>query len=105
MRGFLAVVAATVYLLAGVLHGLHDIDVANPSGQPEISVLLDGATGHGEGKAQAGHHCHGCFSVAAAQTLQPVTIVRPAALPNPPRLPTLAGIVPDTDSPPPKLLA
>ena len=31
-RGLLSVLIAVVYLLAGALHGLHDIDVTTPGG-------------------------------------------------------------------------
>ncbi|WGD56632.1 hypothetical protein QA641_21700 [Bradyrhizobium sp. CB1650] len=104
-RGLLAVLIAITYLLAGALHGAHDIDVTSPSGGPEIaSILDDGFAGHGDHKALAGHHCHGCFSVAVVQPAQPDAV---AELPGEPPLPlqaALAGIAPDTDSPPPKHL-
>ncbi|OAE97505.1 hypothetical protein AYJ54_35325 [Bradyrhizobium centrolobii] len=104
-RGLLAVLIAITYLLAGVLHGAHDIDVTSPSGGSEIaSILDDGLAGHGDHKALAGHHCHGCFLVAVIQPVQPDAV---AELPAASRLPlqaALAGIAPDTDSPPPKHL-
>ncbi|WP_027550591.1 hypothetical protein [Bradyrhizobium sp. Cp5.3] len=105
LRGLLAVFVATMYLLAGVLHGAHDIDVTSPSGGSEIaSSLDDGHAGHGDHKALAGHHCHGCFSVAVVQPAQPDTVVELPAAPPRPRQAALAGIAPDTDSPPPKHL-
>ena len=104
-RGLVAVVVATIYLLAGVLHGAHDIDVTSPSGGSEIASLLDnGSDGHGDPKALAGHHCHGCFSVAVMQPLQSGAATDIVAAPVAQRAPALVGIAPDTDSPPPKHL-
>ncbi|MCG2628559.1 hypothetical protein L6654_18140 [Bradyrhizobium sp. WYCCWR 13023] len=102
-RGLVAIVVATVYLLAGVLHGAHDIDVTSPSGGSEIASLLDsGFDGHGDHKALAGHHCHGCFSVAVVQPLQSGAATDLMAAPVQQRVPALIGIAPDTVSPPPK---
>ena len=104
-RGLVAVFVAVMYLLSGALHGAHDIDVTSPSGGSEIASMLEGgAAGHGDHKALAGHHCHGCFSVAVVQPVQPETAADVMAAPVPQRQPALAGIAPDTDSPPPKHL-
>jgi len=104
-RGLLAVLVATMYLLSGVLHGAHDIDVTSPAGGSEIASILDnGVDGHGDHKALAGHHCHGCFSIAVVQPLQSEAVADIAAAPVPQRAPELIGIAPDTDSPPPKHL-
>jgi hypothetical protein len=94
-----------MYLLSGVLHGAHDIDVTSPSGGSEIvSMLDDGTAGHGDHKALGDHHCHGCFSVAVLQMAQPVTAADIMAAPVAQRALALIGIAPDTDSPPPKHL-
>ncbi|QIO33628.1 hypothetical protein [Bradyrhizobium sp. 1(2017)] len=103
-RGLLSVLIAVVYLLAGALHGLHDIDVTTPGGGSEIAAVLDGSTGHSDHKAIGGHHCHGCFSVAVAQPLLAGAAADIVAAPIPQRAPALIGIAPDTDSPPPKHL-
>ncbi|MCP3466025.1 MULTISPECIES: hypothetical protein [unclassified Bradyrhizobium] len=103
LRGLLAVLVATIYLLSCLLHGAHELDVTNPSSKAEIASVLDGAAGHN--KAFAGHHCHGCFSVTVAQPAQAETLTALVAAPEPPRLPAIAGVVLDTDSPPPKLIA
>lgn len=104
-RGLVAVLVAVMYLLSGVLHGAHDIDVTSPAGGSEIAAILDdGAVGHDGHKALAGHHCHGCFSVAVAQPAPSGTTAEIIAAPVPQRQPALAGIVPDTDSPPPRHL-
>ena len=102
-RGLVAVAVATMYLLTGVLHGAHDVDVTSPSGGSEIASLLDnGLDGHSDHKALAGHHCHGCFSVAVVQPLQSDAIADLMAAPVQQRVSALIGIAPDTDSPPPK---
>ena len=104
-RGLVAVLVATMYLLSGVLHGAHDIDVTSPSGGSEIASILDnGLTGHDDHKAPGGHHCHGCFSVAVAQPLQSAAVAELMAATLVPHQPVLTGIAPDTDFPPPKHL-
>jgi hypothetical protein len=96
---------AIVYLFAGALHGAHDIDVTTPGGGSEIATALDAATGHSDHKAIGGHHCHGCFSLAVTQPA-PSTIATPlVSATSPQPAPRLAGIIPDTDSPPPKPIA
>jgi hypothetical protein len=104
-RGLLAVLVAVMYLLSGVLHGVHDIDVTSPSGGSEIATILDeGAAGHGDHNALGGHHCHGCFSVAVVQPLPASAAADIIAAPVAQPQPTLVGIAPDTTSPPPKHL-
>jgi hypothetical protein len=105
-RGLLAVLVAVTYLFAGTAHGLCDLDVTSPSGGSEIaSILDDGAAGHGDKSALAGHHCHGCFSVAMAQSAPPAASMLLVSASCPQRASRLAGIIPDTDSPPPKHIA
>lgn len=102
-RGLLAVLVAVTYLFASAAHGLCDLDVTSPSGGSEIaSILEDGAARHGDHKALAGHHCHGCFSVAIAPQLPSATATDIVAAPIPRPQPALVGIAPDTTSPPPK---
>jgi hypothetical protein len=104
-RGVVAVLVATMYLLAGVLHGAHDIDVTSPSGGSEMALMLDnGSSGHSDHKAIGGHHCHGCFSVAVAQPVLASAGTDLVAATPVPHHPVLSGIAPDTDSPPPKHL-
>ncbi|MBR0829444.1 hypothetical protein JQ596_28300 [Bradyrhizobium manausense] len=100
----MAAFVATMYLLTGTLHGIYDVDVSASSGPSEIVTVIGPASGHADHKALAGHHCHGCFSVAIAQAVLPATAAELLTQPASPRLPALAGIVPDTDSPPPKSL-
>lgn len=103
-RGLVAVLVATLYLLSGVLHGAHDIDVTSPSGGSEIASILDNGFVHGDHKAIGGHHCHGCFSVAVAQPMQSQIVADIVAAPVPQRALALIGIAPETDSRPPKHL-
>jgi hypothetical protein len=104
-RGLVAVLVAVMYLLSGTLHGLHDIDVTSPAGGPEIaSILDDGAAGDSDHEALGGHHCHGCFSVAVIQSMQSGAAIDVMALRVQQPQKALAGIAPDTDSPPPKHL-
>jgi hypothetical protein len=104
-RGLLSVLIAVVYLLAGTLHGLHDIDVTTPGGGSEIAAVIDGSSDHSDHKAIGGHHCHGCFSVMVVQPAPPAVSVALVSTSRPQRVSRLAGIVPDTDSPPPKHIA
>ncbi|MGJ5175735.1 hypothetical protein ACQR16_02445 [Bradyrhizobium oligotrophicum] len=92
------------YLLAGMLHGACDLEVAHPSaGKAEITSLLDKA-GHSDPRGIADHHCHGCFSAAVPQlqlAAVPADIV--AAIDWP--IPALrAGVLSESDSPPPRHL-
>lgn len=102
-RGLLSVLIAAVYLLAGALHGLHDIDVTTPAGGSEIAAALD-TTGHSDHKAIGGHHCHGCFSLTVEEPAPSTASIALVAASRPEPEPRLTGIVPDTDSPPPKHL-
>ncbi|AWM01576.1 hypothetical protein [Bradyrhizobium amphicarpaeae] len=104
-RGLLSVLIAVVYLLAGALHGAHDIDVTSPGGGSEIAEALDHSSGHGDHKAIGGHHCHGCFSLAVTQPAPTTFTIAPVSATHPQAPPQLTGIIPDTDSPPPKSLA
>ncbi|OKO72932.1 hypothetical protein [Bradyrhizobium sp. AS23.2] len=104
-RALLSVLIAAVYLLAGALHGLHDIDVTTPAGGPEIAAVLDGSSDHSDHKALGGHHCHGCFSVTMAQPAPSAASIALASTSHPQPESRLVGIVPDTDSPPPKHLS
>jgi hypothetical protein len=102
-RGIAAVLIAVLYLLSGVLHGAHDIDVTSPAGGSEIAAMIDdGSAGHGDHKAIGGHHCHGCFSLAVAQPLQSTVATDIVAAHVARRTLALVGTAPDTDSPPPK---
>nr|WP_249809802.1 hypothetical protein [Bradyrhizobium sp. 139] len=101
----MSVLIAVVYLLAGALHGLHDIDVTTPGGGSEIAAVLDGSAGHGDYKTIGGHHCHGCFSVTVAQPTPPAASSALVSASSPQHAPRLTGIIPDTDSPPPKHIA
>lgn len=104
-RGLIAVLVAVTYLLSGMLHGAHDIDVTSPAGGSELAAVLDGSTDHADDKAIGGHHCHGCFSVTVARPAPSAVSIARVSASRPQCAPRLAGIVPDTDSPPPKHIA
>jgi hypothetical protein len=104
-RGFAAVLMMVVYLLAGALHGVCDLDVANPIGKG--AVTMTAATDiDASGKAVAAeHHCHGCFSVSVPAPLLAGIVIEPKpATPAAPRADG-AGLVPGIDTPPPKFLS
>jgi len=104
LRRFAALCMMLAYLLAGVSHGICDLDVAHaPSGRAEIASMLDQA-GHSDPQGLADHHCHGCFSVALPQPQLVAAFVAHLAAPNWPRPTGDAGLVFETDSPPPKHL-
>ena len=93
-RGLLAACLAISYLLSGVLHTCQCIDVTNPSGGSEIAAIVwSRFCGHSDHKALGGHHCHGCFSVAVAQPLQPDAMSEFVAASIRHAEPALVGIV------------
>lgn len=100
VRGALALLVLTVYLVGGMLHGLCDLDVTNASGGPVISLVDDG--GHSESGVLADHHCHGCFSVSVTARVVDAAGVMPtmkvAAMSDVVR----RGLPPGIDPPPPK---
>jgi hypothetical protein len=101
-RGIVAVLAMIAYLLAGLLHGVCDLDVTNPSGNTVIALPADDGA-HQSGKAVAGeHHCHACFAVATPRPVQAVTRVEPAAAIRPRLTSRDSGLVPGLEPPPPK---
>ncbi len=104
LRRIAALCLMIAYLLAGTLHGACDLDVAHASaGKPEIASLLDKA-GHSDQRGIADHHCHGCFSVAVPQlqlAAVPAEIVAATDWPIPA---ISAGILSESDSPPPRHL-
>ena len=103
-RGLLAACLAIAYLLSGVLHTCQCLDVTNPFGQLQIAATPGPDSGDTDSKTLAAHHCHGCFSVAFVQLYQPDTMSEFVTASILPRLPILAGVIPDIDSPPPKHL-
>lgn len=100
-RRMLAVFVMAMYLLGGTLHGLYDLDVANPTAASEVASAL-GKKGHSEQKGAAEHHCHGCFSVTVPQPPVLAQIAELTGSISDPRPQPISSIVPDPDSPPPK---
>ncbi|MGC2774607.1 MAG: hypothetical protein WA418_03115, partial [Bradyrhizobium sp.] len=84
--------------------GACDLDVAHASaGKSEIASLLDKA-GHSDQRGIADHHCHGCFSVAVPQ-LQLAPAPSDIVVATNWAGPVLrAGILSESEFPPPKHL-
>jgi hypothetical protein len=92
-----------MYLIAGALHGVCDLDVTNSSSK--IVSLADKSTSHSDKGTSADHHCHGCFSVSVPA---PPTVVAAFMIPagkvmQEPRI-ARPGKTPGIDPPPPKFL-
>ncbi|WP_439396752.1 hypothetical protein ACRQ5Q_07455 [Bradyrhizobium sp. PMVTL-01] len=103
LRGAMAMFVMAMYLVAGLLHGVCDLDVTNSSSKIVLS-LAEKAAGHSDKGSLADHHCHGCFSVSV-----PAPVVEAVALmPTVKVVPTLQverrGLPPGIDPPPPKFL-
>lgn len=105
VRGLIAVCMVVAYVLAGLLHGVCDLDVANPGGGAQIATALGGTSAPSDAVAPVEHHCHGCFSVAVPLPAVVVAASGPAGPVTPHRPMPIAGVIPDPDSPPPKRLA
>ncbi|WP_439406910.1 hypothetical protein ACNJX9_36275 [Bradyrhizobium sp. DASA03076] len=103
LRGAMTTIVLAMYLVAGALHGVCDLDVTNSSSKSVISLAEKGA-GHSDKGSLPDHHCHGCFSVSV-----PAPVVAAVALmPTVKVVPTLQlvrrGLPPGIDPPPPKFL-
>lgn len=102
-RRMLAALVLGIYLMAGVLHGVCDLDVTNPSGKTVIS-LADKGVGQSEKGPLADHHCHGCFSVSVPA---PVVIALAVERTHDVAVAHVVlrhGISPGIDPPPPRTL-
>jgi len=104
LRRFTAACVMIVYVLAGALHGICDLDVTNPVGKSEIASVLGGKAGYPEQNGVSEHHCHGCFSVAMPQPALSAASLEFSSAPNWPLATDSVGLSPDTESPPPKHL-
>jgi hypothetical protein len=98
----LAALVLSIYFLAGVLHGLHGVDVASPAGEMIVSINQDGDSS--EKGIAAEHHCHGCFSVSIPAPLIAAAGAKPAQEVVIPRDIQRRGRALGIDPPPPKLL-
>lgn len=102
-RRAMAMFVVGMYLVAGVLHGMCDLDVTNAASTMVIS--MEGkSTGQADRASLADHHCHGCFSVsvpspavAAVTKTLAVEVVPLAEVAR-------RGLPPGIDPPPPKHL-
>jgi hypothetical protein len=104
LRGIASVLLMVTYLLAGALHGLSDLDVANPSGNGVVTMAAAKDVDASGKVIAAEHHCHGCFSVSLpTPVLSAAAVELKAATPAQPRS-VGSGLVPGIDTPPPKFL-
>lgn len=62
-RRAIAMAVLAMYLLAGAVHGLCDLDVTTGSATAIVSLPLHGGD-HSDNVLASDHHCHGCFSVS-----------------------------------------
>ncbi|WP_063994895.1 hypothetical protein [Bradyrhizobium sp.] len=103
LRRAMAMFVIGMYLVAGVLHGVCDLDVTNPASNPVIS--MDGkSTGHSEKGSVSDHHCHGCFSVSVPSPAVAAVAMMPAIEVVPVVEVVRRGLPPGIDPPPPKHL-
>lgn len=65
-----------MYVLAGALHGICDLDVTNNSGSSIVASIKKDISQPGKGLV-AEHHCHGCFSVVVPAPVVAVVVVEP----------------------------
>ena len=103
LRGVMALFVLGVYLTAGVLHGVCDLDITSTSSKVVVS-LADKSTGHSDRASLADHHCHGCFSVFISAPLIAAAAVTPTAEIIPALQMARRGLPPGIDPPPPKSL-
>ncbi|WP_244396064.1 hypothetical protein [Afipia carboxidovorans] len=102
-RGIVAALVLIAYIVSGVLHGVYDVDVTNPSGQMVIS-LVKGKTGQPDQGVIVEHHCHGCFSVSVPTPVGPIVVLKPARKMVATRSAELHVVDSGIDPPPPKFL-
>ncbi|MFT4276841.1 MAG: hypothetical protein QM576_10835 [Rhodopseudomonas sp.] len=62
-RQAIAMTVLAVYLLAGAVHGLCDLDITTGSATAIVSLPSHGGD-HSDNIIAGDHHCHGCFSVS-----------------------------------------
>ncbi len=103
-RRFFAAFVLTMYLLAGALHGLCDLDVTNNSGT-SIVASIKNDIGQSEKGVIAEHHCHGCFSVAIPAPITTSLVASPTHEVSVASSILLRGLPLGLDPPPPKFFA
>lgn len=103
-RRFFAAFVLMMYLLAGALHELYDLDVANNSGTSIVASIKDDI-GQSEKGVVAEHHCHGCFSVAVPAPITTSFVLSPTHKVSVASSILLRGLPLGLDPPPPKFFA
>jgi hypothetical protein len=101
LRDATALLVLTMYLIAGVLHGVCDLDVAHSPSRIAVS-LADDSTGHSDRGALADHHCHGCFSISVPAPVVVAVAMMPTVEVRPALQAAHRGLAPGLDPPPPK---
>lgn len=105
-RRSLAALVTVIYVLAGALHSLCDLDVTNPGGNGAISFLADASDQGGAGSSGKSilreRHCHGCFAASLDQPVYPAILTELSYVDPPPPRVHIAGIMPETETPPPR---
>lgn len=93
-----------MYLFAGALHGVCEIDVSSPLGSAAVAMSPVKDADHGARGLAAEHHCHGCFQVTMPAPVVAAALVEPDAvmLPQPRAQQGVHAV--GIDTPPPKHL-
>lgn len=65
-----------MYVMAGALHGICDLDVANNSGSSIVASIKKNINQPEKGLI-AEHHCHGCFSIVVPAPIVTAVVVEP----------------------------
>jgi len=103
LRRAVAVFVLMAYLGVGILHGSHDINVANPAGSAVVS-LADKGIGHADHGIVGDHHCHGCFSVSVSAPITTAALIDVWTRAPIPHDAEHRGLSAGIDLPPPKSL-
>jgi hypothetical protein len=102
-RRLLAAVVMALYVLAGALHGLSDLDVTHASATATIGSIDNDFDQSDKGVA-AEHHCHGCFPVSLPVPIAAAVAIEPTPKAIVPTDELRPGLPPGIDPPPPKFL-
>ncbi|PZA12766.1 hypothetical protein DNX69_06700 [Rhodopseudomonas palustris] len=102
-RRVVAAFVLAVYLLAGALHGVHDLDVTSGSATAIVTLASSGGN-HSDQAIVGEHHCHGCFSVSLPNPSVVATTAQRASAPLRHQDAERRSILRVIDPPPPKAL-
>jgi len=102
-RRLLAAVVMALYVLAGALHGLSDLDVTHAAAAATIGSI-DNDLDHTDKGVAAEHHCHGCFPVSLPTPIAAAIAIEPTPKAIVPTDELRPGLPRGIDPPPPKFL-